>query len=149
MLAVLFCLSATGQTSDEEYLYATFGYKEQLQKGLDDKDGYAWQPVSKYKFVNASGKLLWKKAIPSQFEFEGLYRDGEAKPCAVVAIYKEKQDMPKKDAVFICLPHPESGQDIKGKAKQYFEEQIAFGEELLIHYSHALTELAMVFSQRP
>ncbi len=148
-LALFFCLSAKSQTTEEEYLYVTYGYKEQLLKGLDDKDGYSWSTLAEFPFVNASGNLLWKKSIPSKFVFEGLYRDDESRPCAIVAIYKEKADMARKDGTFICLPHPESGQEIIGKAKVYFEEEIDFDKDLLNYYSQGLHKLAMTLAVWP
>jgi len=148
-LVLTTCLSVKSQTTDEEYLYVTYGYKEQLLKGLDDKDGYSWSTLAEFPFVNASGNLLWKKSIPSKFVFEGLYRDDESRPCAIVAIYKEKADMARKDGLFICLPHPESGQDIIGKAKVYFEEEIDFDKDLLNYYSQGLHKLAMTLAVWP
>ncbi|NJO87153.1 MAG: hypothetical protein HC821_03880 [Lewinella sp.] len=40
----LSCCSLSAQTTEEEYRYVTYGYQEQLEKGLDDKKGYSWKP---------------------------------------------------------------------------------------------------------
>lgn len=148
LLATYSMTILSAQTSDEEYLYLTYGYKEQLLKGLDDKKGYSWQPLSEFKFSNESGKLMWKKALISKFEYEGLFRDNETAPCAIVAIYKEEEDMKKKDGIFIPIPHAESGQDIVAKAKIYFEEEIDFDKNLLSFYCLGLSKLAVVLAQK-
>jgi len=147
-ILLLFCWAhSTAQTSEEEYLYVTYGYKEQLLKGLDDKKGYSWKPITEYKYVNDSGTLVWKKSLVSKFEFEGLYRSGETAPCAIVAIYKEDETMKKKDGQFICIPHADSGQDIIAKAKKYFEEEIGFDKNILSYYSLGLSKLAITLAQ--
>jgi hypothetical protein len=138
----------SAQTTDEEYLYLTYGYKEQLLKGLDDKKGYSWKPLAEFKFSNESGKLMWKKALISKFEFEGLIRENETAPCAIVAIYKEKEDMKKRDGLFIPIPHADSGQDIIAKARKYFEEEIEFDKNILSFYSLGLSKLAVVLAQK-
>ncbi len=140
--SLLFC-----QTSEEEYLYVTYGYKEQLLKGLDDKKGYYWKPITEYKFTDESGTLVWKKSMVSKFEFEGLYRDDETAPCAIVAIYKSNETMKKKDSVFIPIPHADSSQETIAKAKKYLEEDINFAKSTLSFYSLALGKLAMVLAQ--
>lgn len=136
-----------GQTTPEEYLYITLGYKEQLQKGLDDKKGYSWKRLYQHKFVNDNGKLVGKKVRISFFEFEGLYRTGEPKPCGVVGIYRETEGTPKKDGMFWCLPHAKSGQDIVAKADKYFAEEVGFDKALLEAYALALHRFTMVLSQ--
>lgn len=134
------------QTTEEEYLYTTYGYKEQLLKGLDDKKGYSWKPLSKYIFMSTD------KGIPlvgksggtmSKFEFEGLFREGGAVPCAIVAIYKATEDMQKRDAVFIPIPHPRSEKNIIAKAEQYFTEEIKLKPKVQTEYVFALGNLAM------
>ena len=136
------------QTTEEEYLYVTYGYKEQLLKGLDDKKGYSWRSVTEFKFTDESGTLTWKRSQVSKFEFEGLYRTSENFPCAIFAIYKEKEDMKKKDGVFICIPSANSGQDIIAKAKKYFEEEIDFERSTLSYYCLGLSKMAIVLAQK-
>ena len=135
------------QTTEEEYLYVTYGYDEQLDKGLDDKKDYAWKPLTDYKFTNNQGSLIWKKSKVSKFEFEGLYRENENAPCAIVVIYKEQENQKKKDGIFICLPHPNSSQEIIKKAELYFREKIDFKPDLLNYYSLALSKLAVYLAQ--
>ncbi len=146
-LAMICWSMIDAQTTEEEYLYATFGYNEQLDKGMDDKKGYSWKTLTDYNFVNKKGTLMWKKSQVSKFEFEGLYRDGESAPCAIVTIYKEDEDMKKKDGVFLCIPHPDSGQDVLAKAETYFQEEIDFDADVLSYYSLALSKLAIHLAQ--
>ncbi len=147
LLTMIYGGTVYAQTTAEEYLYATFGYNEQLDKGLDDKKGYSWKALTDYKFVNNKGTLMWKKSQVSKFEFEGLYRDGESAPCAIVVIYKEDEDMKKKDGVFICIPHPDSGQEILAKAEKYFREEIDLDADVTTYYSLALSKLAIYLAQ--
>ena len=147
LITLMYVGNTYAQTTEEEYLYVTFGYDEQLDKGLDDKKGYSWKPLTDYKFVNKKGTLMWKKSQVSKFEFEGLYRDGESTPCAIVSIYKEDADMKKKDGVFVCIPHPDSGQEVLAKAETYFLEEIDFDADVLSYYSLALSKLAIHMAQ--
>ncbi len=142
----LFVNLAFGQTSEEEFLYANLGYKEQLLKGLDDKKGYNWKPLSDYTFSDKKG-MLGKKSFSSKFIFEGLYRDGEDEPCAIVGIYLENETMEKKNGTFMCIPHPNSGQSVIGKARSYFDDDVKFNSDQLFEYSIALGRLAMLLAQ--
>jgi hypothetical protein len=141
-------LTLVAQTTEEEYLYVSFGYKEQLLNGLDDKKGYSWKQLSEYKFVYDNEKLIGRKSgMVSIFSFEGLYRAGETKPCAIVAIYREKESLKKRDGVFICLPHPKSGTDIFAKVQTHFEKTVDFNSVQLRHYGLALGRLATTIAQ--
>jgi hypothetical protein len=134
------------QTTEEEYLYLTYGYKEQLLKGLDDKKGYRWEPVTDYKFILEGGGLPLigsKERAPGKFEFEGLYRTHQNAPCAIVAIYKEWATMEKRDGLFIPIPHPASGQEVLDKAKTYFTDEVKFKTDIRTQYILALQKLAM------
>ncbi|MBK8565986.1 MAG: hypothetical protein IPN76_22255 [Saprospiraceae bacterium] len=135
------------QTTEEEYLYVTYGYKEQLLKGLDDKKGYHWEPITDYKFTDEGGGLPFigggKDKMPGKFEFEGLFRAGDKAPCAIVAIYKEQENMEKRDGLFIPIPHPDSGQDVLNRAKEYFTKDVKFKPEIRTHYILALQKLSM------
>ncbi len=149
-LILIFLLSPVflfSQTSEEEYLYVTYGYKEQLLKGLDDKKGYAWKQILEYKFVYDNEKLIGHKSNLSLFTFEGLYRIGESKPCAIVSIYRKDENMKKRDGVFICIPHPKSETDIYAKMETYFKEKVDFNALLLRYYALALSKLGIVIAQ--
>lgn len=138
---------ATAQTTEEEYLYVTYGYKEQLQKGLDDKKGYSWKPLLEYKFVYDDKKMIGRNAYTGAFVCEGLYRTGETKPCAIVVIHKKNETMKKRDGLFICLPHPKSDSGVFSKLNTYYDKNVDFNNILFKHYSLALSKLATTIAQ--
>ena len=140
-----YCLFS--QTTEDEYLYVTYGYKEQLLKGLDDKKGYSWKEILEYKFVYDNEKLIGHRSSISLFTFEGLYRMGESKPCAIVSIYRKDENMKKRDGVFTCIPHPKSGSDIYAKMETYFKEKVDFNALLMRYYALALSKLGILIAQ--
>ncbi len=135
------------QTTEEEYLYVTYGYKEQLLKGLDDKKGYSWKQTLEYKFVYDNEKLIGHKSSLSLFTFEGLYRSGESRPCAIVSIYRKDENMKKRDGIFICLPHPKSDSGIYAKMETYFKDKVDFNAVQMRNYTLALGKLAVLIAQ--
>lgn len=136
-------LDVASQTTTEEYLYVTFGYKEQLQKGLDDKKGYAWKPLSQHQFPYKKSGFLNSQYQTGVFDFEGLYRNGETRPCAIVAIFRERQGLHKKDGTFVCIPHLLTDKDIQTKAEKYLLEEARFSENVFQQYSIGLGKLAI------
>jgi hypothetical protein len=135
------------QTSEDEFLYVTYGYKEQLLKGLDDKKGYSWKLLLEYKFVYDDKKMIGRNAYTSSFIFEGLYRAGETKPCAIVVIHKKDEKANKRDGLFICLPHPKSDSGILAKLNAYYDKNVDFNTTLFRHYSLALGKLSTTIAQ--
>lgn len=99
---VLWCTQIYGQTTEEEFQYVTYGYREQLQKGLDDKDGYYWKPILQHKFQYESDKFFRKETHIGLFDFEGLYRKGSSTPCATVAIYRRGTRAKRTGFLFAC-----------------------------------------------
>ena len=147
-LFLMVSMISYSQTNEEEYLYLTFGYQEQLQKGLDDKKGYSWKTITQYKFSNKSGlPVINKTSFVSSFQFEGLYRDKESYPHSIVCIYRKDESVKKRDGIFIPIPHHKSGQDILAKADEYLKKEINLKPEILYHYSIALSRLVAQQSQ--
>lgn len=142
----LFC-----QISEEEYLYLKLGYKEQLLKGLDDKKGYSWKTITQYSFYPEKGSVVpfskGKSHTKSVIDFEGLFREGEPTACAIVAIYREDEQMKKRDGIFVPIPHHKSDKEIIRKAETYFEEEIKFDAKLMLKYSLALSKLSTTLTQ--
>ncbi len=134
---------AASQTTMEEYLYVTLGYKEQLQKGLDDKKGYSWKPLLQHKFSYKKSGFLNGQYQIGVFEFEGLYRGADAQPCGIAAIFKDREGLAKKDGVFVCIPHPKTDKDIQSKAEKYLMEETKFSESIFQQYAVGLGKLAM------
>ncbi|HTB06486.1 MAG TPA: hypothetical protein VK806_05985 [Bacteroidia bacterium] len=84
-------------TTEEEYNYITKGYKTQADQGLDIKKGYSLKNYGKWllSFGNKS-----KGAT-----FKGFYRDGDPKPCAIMAIYQElNKDSVPTVTEYYCIP---------------------------------------------
>lgn len=131
------------QTTQEEYLYVTLGYKEQLQKGLDDKKGYSWKPLSQHQFSYKKSGFLSAQYETGVFDFEALYRNSETQPCAFVSIFREKQGIGKKDGVFVCIPHPLSQKDIQAKAEKHLLDDAKFSAAVFQQYAIALSKLAI------
>ncbi len=80
-------------TTQEEYTYATKGYKVEVQNGLDVKKGYHWVDYGKH---TDGGNTL---------NISGLIRDNETKPCAILLYYeKDKVDKKEKIEAYLCMP---------------------------------------------
>lgn len=50
---------------------------------------------------------------------------------------------------FFCISQVGSGQEVTGKARMFFEEEVEFYEELLNVYSQALHKLVMMLAVAP
>lgn len=134
-------LQAGAQTSEEEFLYANLGYQEQLLKGLDDKKGYRWKVITEYLYQDKP------KHPKRSFQFEGLYREGERRPCAIVVIYREDRQEEKRDGTFFCIPSSESEAEILAKAQTYFVKEVKFNDSVKLAYIQALSKLAMYLAR--
>ena len=75
-------------TTEDEYNYATVGYKIQLQTKLPMKRGYRIQDFGIYEDPDRT------------VGFKGLFRDGESQPCAMIMIYTRKDTPPE----YFCMP---------------------------------------------
>lgn len=142
-IGLLTCARAAAQTTMEEYLYVTYGYKEQLQKGLDDKKGYSWKPLLLHKFAYKRNGFFNGQYQTGVFEFEGLYREGESTPCAIVSIFREREGLYKQEGVFVCIPHPRTEKDIQDKAEQFLLDEAKFSENIFQQYALGLGKLAI------
>lgn len=137
---------AIAQTSEQEYLYSIHGYKEQLQKGLDDKKGYFWKPLFQHKFPHRKNGFFSGQFLTGIFDFEALHREGESKPCAFVVIFREQEGISKKDGIFICIPHPKTEKDIQAMAEKYLIEESKFSENVFRQYAIGLSKLAITLA---
>ncbi len=147
LITVMSSVLVFSQTSDEEYQYVTYGYREQLQKGLDDKDGYYWKPVYEYRFEYQEDKFFGKNKFIGLFSFEALFRKDDSTPCAIVAIYRAKDHWPKKDGVFLCIPHHKSMKGVFSNTEKYMEEEVDFTDDVMFNYSIAAGRMAMAVSE--
>jgi hypothetical protein len=103
----LFCLfllvsiysAVKAQTTQEEFNYVTKGYSMQVESGLDMKKGYTLKDVGDYQ-------LNFGKEGIRQTVFKFLYRTGQAKPCALMLIYKRTTGF----IDYYCIPTPNASQ---------------------------------------
>jgi hypothetical protein len=102
LFTILFTTSKVfGQTTLEEYNYVTKGYKIQLESGLDMKKGYVFEDIDKQttKEREASLKVLYKVK-------------NENKIIVAYLIVYKRYGLP---AEYICIPNPNSDQEILNK----------------------------------
>jgi hypothetical protein len=97
--------SGFGQTTMEEYLYVTKGYKVQIESGLDMKQGYKLEDITESTVT--SGDSSYRKT-----SFKGLFRKGERTPCAIMCIYSNVVDNRLESTDYICIPHVDSSKEI-------------------------------------
>jgi hypothetical protein len=93
LLPILFINFAFSQqvqqpTTDEEYNYATKGYKIQFESGADMKKGYLTKDIQH----NSAGER--------SVTLKGLFRVSEQNPCAIIVMYEKKG----QDTQYFCVP---------------------------------------------
>ncbi|MBL7926800.1 MAG: hypothetical protein JNK61_07790 [Bacteroidia bacterium] len=86
-------------TTEDEYNYATTGYKIQLQMKLPEKKGYQLQDFATYE--NADRKCIFKKVL----------REKETLPCAIIIIYSR----PRINPEYFCIPTADADQKLWDK----------------------------------
>ena len=84
-------------TTQEEYNYITKGYKVQTESGLDMKQGYSLIRLGEWSLTSGVENR--------ECVFQGLLRDGQTKPCAIMMIY-HRTDIPNGQTWYICIPTP-------------------------------------------
>lgn len=118
LLALFFAVNAHAQTTYEEYIYLTKGYKTQLENGLDMKQGYRMVAVPVFvesvrndtlsSPLNVFQKDIWQ--VQRTAQFKALYREGDDKPCAMLCLYEKHARNKATNEVqkfvdYICIPH--------------------------------------------
>ena len=100
-LTSIFSTTIFGQTTLEEYNYITKGYKVQMESGLDMKKGYELEDIDKQSTQERTAEL------------KILYRikDNKKEIAAYMVVYK-RSGSPNE---YICIPHPNSDEEISGK----------------------------------
>ena len=101
LLSVTTASRAQG-TTEEEYNYLTKGYAIQLSSGLDMKKGYTLQDMGKWPRDYGNN-------VQRVTSFKGLVRDGEAKPCALLMIYKRTDT---GSTAYYCIPSMDADQEL-------------------------------------
>jgi len=113
---------AYGQTTLEEYNYVTKGYRIQLESGLDMKKGYLIEDIDK--------QATKERAAELQVLFR--VKDGNKVIAAYMISYK-RSGLPTE---YICIPNPNSSEEIMSKYwKQLWDGSTLASERLqLITY---------------
>lgn len=128
-------------TTLEEYRYVSKGYEVKLKSGLDMKEGYRLEDLGSRGVTYNGGEYA------RETEFKALYREGESEPCALMMILK-RTDTDFKE--FLCIPHPESSEEIWNKAYKRFEDELeSMSEEgwKVEAYMWGVTKFASFLSQ--
>lgn len=89
------------QTSVEEYNYLTKGYKIYQESGIDIKQGYSDVSVDIIEVGNRRAEL------------KAFIKLSINKPVAYLLIYSYRNSLNELQKEYICVPHPESNNDIK------------------------------------
>ncbi|MBC6996158.1 hypothetical protein QWY85_05015 [Neolewinella lacunae] len=126
------------QTSQEEYLYVVYGYKEQLAKGLDNKDGYTWESLYQYDFSYQQAKLLGKETKKGRFLFSVLRKKDTNEYRATVVIFLDESNRMQSEGMFWCIPHPKSTSALKEQSHEYLATELKLPPEILLGYAQAL-----------
>lgn len=99
LLFLLLPVVSFAQTTIEEYNYLTKGYKVQTESGLDMKKGYELKDISTKTTSERKVEVKLLQRIKS---------NGTKENAAYLVIY-QKSGTQKE---YICIPHPESGEDV-------------------------------------
>jgi hypothetical protein len=119
------------QTSMDEYIYLTEGYKQQIKLGLNDKKGYWFEDLGNYGLKYNNYEL--------NFIFKGL-KSTKNDILVGILIEQEKKFNENKTPIYdyYCIPHPKSSDEIWNKALTKINS--TNDKELLKAYNWALTK---------
>jgi hypothetical protein len=112
--ASLMPLCGVSQTTQEEYNYITKGYKVQIESGLDMKKGYSFTDLGDWGLTHGTEKR--------RCEFKALMRSGQAKPCAILMIYK-RTDIENGATYYVCIPSQGSSDEIWKQTLDFINEK--------------------------
>ncbi len=126
---IVFVISASGQTTLEEYNYITKGYKVQIESGLDMKKGYTIKDYGNWGLNHGEETR--------DIEFKGLYRTGQTKPCAIMLIYK-RTDISSGVTWYICIPSNQSEDSIWELSLSFISENCKDNDALMQTFIYGL-----------
>lgn len=102
LLTFFWCFLGYSQTTQEEYNYLTKGYAEQVEKGLDMKQGYDLKDVtsSKTRYTNNKYRQITVKALhkTNSGKFKAL----------LVEFYRSSNN----HTIYVCVPSTGSDAEI-------------------------------------
>ncbi|TYB78306.1 hypothetical protein [Bizionia myxarmorum] len=134
LIAILFITLGFAQTTQEEYNYLTLGYADQLEKGLDMKQGYNLRFVSKssIKFQGDSYREIEVYALhKTAGDFQGL----------LLKFYRSNN----KSAMYFCVPTTNAGaelwNDFNSKIYNDFKEHKTFTFNTIINFSYIILQM--------
>jgi len=119
-------------TTSTEYLYASVGYKMQLNAKLPPKEGYT---LKDYKPIEQPERKV---------EFKGVFRKGEAKPCAFIMIYTKLRTTPQYYGIPTVNADAELWQKFFDSLKDDSENQ----QPQLQFFAYCLANLAAQISEQ-
>lgn len=140
-LVLLICLLITGSvsmaqsiaaTTEEEFNMASVGYKMYLQMGVEIKKGYKINDIKEFEYGD-------RKA-----SFKGLYRPGEAKPCALIMVYSKLRGAPE----YYCIPTPDAEEILWDRFRTSLAGETDNKQEQLQFIGFALGKASMFFATR-
>ena len=114
-------------TTATEYLYASVGYKMQLNAKLPAKEGYT---LKDYKLIEEPDRKV---------EFKGVFRTGETKPCAFIMIYTKLRTTPQYYGIPTASANAELWQKFFDSLKDDSENQ----QPQLQFFAYCLANLAV------
>ncbi len=106
---LLFCLLSNAQTTQEEYAYVVEGYKNQIEHGLNGKEGYVLKDLGNYglKYPGFGINIVFKGLIATE---------NDSLKAIMVIHQKLDADNILLESQYYCIPHPESDQSIWDKS---------------------------------
>ncbi len=120
-------------TTEDEYNYVTKGYQELVVKdGGDLKKGYTLKDFGSWGY--APGTTFGNDT--AYVDFKGLYREGIAKPIAIMAIYKKGEDRE-----YVCIPS-KNASDVWELTLTKIQSYRMRNSEMYSAFTYALMKLA-------
>lgn len=114
-------------TTEEEYNYASGGFKLQLQMKLPMKKGYT-----------ATDFLVFEEG-DRKCTFKAVLRDGEKFPCAVIMIY----DRPRLNPEYFCIPSADAEPDLWTKFYSSLQSDVENEKDRFKFLNHAIAKALM------
>lgn len=137
LISCLFSLMLNAQqtkiapTTSTEYLYASVGYKMQLNAKLPAKEGYT---LKDYKPIEQPDRKV---------EFKGVFRKGETKPCAFIMIYTKLRTTPQ----YYGIPTANADAELWQKFFESLKDDSENQQPQLQFFAYCLANLAAQISE--
>ena len=114
-------------TTEEEYNYASGGFKLQLQMKLPMKKGYS-----------ATDLLIFEEG-ERKCSFKAVIRTGEKLPCAIIMIY----DRPRENPEYFCIPSSDASNELWDKFYSSLKSDVENEKERFKFFNHAIAKALM------